>query len=133
MAEDQQIEHGREHGCGHGLEADLPETQHFLLEQGLPAVHAETPCEVWPCSFITWMKTSSRSARRISTSSGTTEPSRSAASRRSTSLASLAGICTMRPVTRARAARAGGKAVSVLNCRSEEHTSELQSPCNLVC
>src|SRR5256885_9198294 len=28
---------------------------------------------------------------------------------------------------------AGGKINACYNCRSEEHTSELQSPCNLVC
>jgi hypothetical protein len=37
MAEDQQVQHGREHRRGHGLEAHLPEAQHFLVEQGLPA------------------------------------------------------------------------------------------------
>src|SRR5256885_8336641 len=26
-----------------------------------------------------------------------------------------------------------GGAVGIISCRSEEHTSELQSPCNLVC
>src|SRR2546426_7680524 len=37
------------------------------------------------------------------------------------------------PMAAERAARDGERDPGVLDARSEEHTSELQSPCNLVC
>src|SRR5690606_16742297 len=103
MAEDQQVEHGREHRGGHGLETHLPETQDFLVEQCAPARHAAAlsrgrlgtrasqPSGAWPA--MTLRNTSSRSARRISMSCTSTPAWRSSARKCSTSCASCATIC----------------------------------------
>mmetsp|Transcript_26244 Transcript_26244/g.62079 ORF Transcript_26244/g.62079 Transcript_26244/m.62079 type:complete len:431 (+) Transcript_26244:200-1492(+) len=107
VPEDQQVHAGGEHRRRHGLEADLPEAQHFLLEQGGGAVHAASPC-------MMLRNTSSRSARPISRSSTGTPAARSVARVVSTSAASCAVTCTMRPVKRARAATSAGRAASVL-------------------
>src|SRR5256885_9919098 len=45
----------------------------------------------------------------------------------------LGGEVATRAAARATAAAAGGRVEHVVVPRSEEHTSELQSPCNLVC